>query len=356
MKVDNIIDGGKYMLYEIEDVVISDILDNSVFVQVSVYPEYHVRDVDTIISQNYSQLYGRATIYDIRTILADWMKQKGAILANVNISNDDFSVSFSVLYSDINRGRHFEDYLNKYFLLSAYSHLSLMSQHESVFFLTEDGSFSAQLIVTFDKGTEGSTTSFTKDISIEPNTHGLQTGRYNINFADLLEEAKTIKEDAVLKSVVLKSGSRYAQFFFERGAAHRVPFVFFNEFNALELVNIDGVTTEVTDAARQVAECGHKHVQYDLVVNKSFKFESSALLFQQKVLIEELFASHVAYSVVADKLMPIVLTESKAEFDNQYANVPYAKFEFVLENDTPIKADVRLLDGIFNDVYNYVYA
>lgn len=346
------------MLYDIEDVVVTGITEPTV--GISIILTAHGLDKDYnefLIQQSYAQFNGQATLYDLRTLLANWMEEHNVQLCKVLIQADsDTAVSFYVLYANINRGRSVDDYLTKYFLMSANSHVAIMSQNETVFFLSEDGSFSAQIIVSFDDVTEGLTRSFIEEIAVEQNTKGLQVGAYNLDFEGLLEKAKQYAEKAVLKTVVLKSGARFAHFFFERGPVHKKQFVFFNEFNALEQINIDGVTTEITDAERQVALCNHTRIPYNLVVNKSYRLESSALMNQQLPLIEGLFVSRMAFTVVEAKLLQIILTDSKTEFNDEFASTSYAKFDFETVTDIPIRTEVAPLDGVFNEIYNYVYA
>lgn len=170
-----------------------------------------------------------------------------------------------------------------------------------------------------------------------PDRSRYSLGMLTTSLAKLREEvASNCKADFTVLSDTIDIGRRSFTYYFSR----RVPdvsFYFFNQFNAIELCELQATTTVKTKVKRSEAVAGGSLTLYDKSVEQTFEVQAEGLSVDTARWLEELFASDNVRLLnrpygeedYLDEMFPAVLiTDSTSEVQDGDEELNKVKFTY----------------------------
>lgn len=149
---------------------------------------------------------------------------------------------------------------------------------------------------------------------------GLQ--HINISLADIQSIASGLADSCTVLSFDVVCEQRRLTFFVDPSQPDRI-FFFKNAFNVWESAYVPGVTTQQTETKSSTAQLGQDTSQYDITHTRSFELQTAPLLISVARWLEQLLTSHdirlaERYSdMINPSLLPrILITDYEYELTN----------------------------------------
>ena len=254
---------------------------------------------------------GKITLYDLRTILEDYMKSvRHAIVQTAIWVNDDaaeetfMSDDMYVVYSD--------------FLIQ--DPTSFFARH----FLTTRSSFrihryGTQTLSWFAAAGE-SVGGYIDAVSLDAERNAIVTRieeeTESSEFPSVCEAMMNVPEiqaqvTGTLVSFTVHRGSRSMTFYVTEETPDLV-IAFRNAFNVEERAELYAVTTTKQKVEHSEANCQRNRIFYDRRTEHTYEVETAALPYEEAVWLQQLFASHY---VTKDE-REILITDSESEISD----------------------------------------
>lgn len=367
MTINNITDGGNYLLHTLDNIEISTTDESETIESVAVTITLAWGDSNsvTLLSETYYAYDNVVTVHDIRTLIENAMRSNKISYASVTVSaSANFvvvSATVNVLFSTFERGLTFDQLCSSYFISSYIAKVIYdTSLTEIVSYLA--GASQTVKVTCVGVNSDGDIVRRTTTNAVRK-TESSAISEYQFGFVPDTYLAAWQAEDSTvvaLRSMSVVIGDRHATFYIasDRVKAPAVQFIFRNEYNAIECFNILGVTTRKTSASHEVAKSGHSYVAYDHSVSQEFDFESAAMGSYPRNSVESFFcAKDVSIRESNSLARDIIITDVTSELGDGIGDVDTVKFSYQYVKDVPvIPTRKKSTQNVINNVYDDNFA
>lgn len=340
-------------------------------------------DVTLTASGNIELLHERyyahaqsATLYDIGTLIEDYMRISNAATADFTlrvfsdtVDNKADSWIIHVLYCDrFTPNADVSVFLKENFLTTLSVRRVTPHSTLSVFFYAEKGeSVSYTIAHTFRKN--GSEAIYKHQFTMDAGKTALSAGVVQINIdqsaiiADAAAFALVRPSDIELAAFTVRCGQRSISFFVNPALEERNSFYFRNCFNVWDWATLPMVTTAKTDVDRSLAIVNGTSRFFNQTTEKTYEVQAQPLTSDEAEWIDQLFSSHDVFRIEPDAtnpedplvIVPILITECTCEMQDGDEKPNSVKFKWRYANNRPI-VQLPASPGIFTSPFNPIYS
>ena len=278
---------------------------------------------------------GIVTLYDLRTIMMEYLQSVNHPIANAAIwVNDDaaqdtfISPEMYVVYSD--------------FLIqdtTTFFRIRFLTTRTS-FRIHRYGTQNLYFLANSDEFVEG----FTDAVSIDNDGNAIVTRIEGVSmryrFPEISGDEINVQEIAAqvpgkLVSFTVHRGSRSMTFYVTDEAPDTV-ISFCNAFNVMENAELYAVTTIKQKVDHSEANCQRSRIFYDRRTEHTYEVETAALPYEEAVWLQQLVASHHVTLIHQRTLnpnpstlnIPILITDSESEISDSDSETNRHKFTY----------------------------
>ncbi len=314
-------------------------------------------------------LYGKFFTYNSQITLRNlaelfelFMRKKGHSYFVFNISvyeNDNTtpsdSTSYSVLYCD--RVIDMEDttnFLQHNFLNLQGARRCPPSLPINVYALLQAGESSLVSVEYQAMKPNGEIFTDSLDLTVDTTVYKTEIMDISVSPDDIRQKAG----DVTLLAFTVHCGMRSITCFIDDGLSDAELFIFRNEFNFIDWIAFNAVSTEKLDVDRSTAILNRSLSSYDQTVTKTYEVETGPLSLAEARSLESLLQSQDVYHAEAPsnsaKILPVIITESTSEIQNGDDKLNSVKFTWQFTDVKP-RLSIPKFSDIFDANYNPAY-
>lgn len=348
----NIINNKLYRLFELDDVVVTNVNDGEIILVGFRADGQQVLIYKTFLSAQNNQF----TLYDVRSLVESFLSARDMTIAQftINVINLDetMDVSFYAIAGKFNDGYSAETLLHAKLLNSSDVVVTSIDRPINVNFLfPKIRTCSITFTALFDDGAETVTNSIPipitsplyniKSFTYTPREVARQLGREYDNIKLLTVEIKT-GEDVRTMTVFIHELEEPVQ-----------SFLFQNDYRTWEFLHVEGTEVKSLNVERGVAKSGHKRISFVTSTDETYKFTTAPLLECQEYAIEHLaLADRV--QVNKNGYREAVINNVDFEKSNDKESTNNATVSWQMQEESPASMTPQLV-RIFNENYNNTF-
>lgn len=327
----------------------------------SVYLAIYInRSEEPVFSTTLYAYGGKASIYDLRSIIESYMEEKSLVHAacsfRMQVDRNDFTLGeFTLIYCKPQiQNADCKQFLQSHFLTT---HAVRLVPHgfqldlQYFVFPDETGQCSTQFVLQPEDGSDPISLTVS-DLSIASKQFALKYE--DLNEYDLMELLPQGTKGKLL-SVTLYRGARTFTLFFT-DELPTLALTFQNEFNAVDVLYLTAQTKRKLSFERSTAVCCGESSSYDDNTEVEYESETSALSYA--------FAKHLTSALQSYSLFlqspdfpvgtSILITDIESELSDATNTTCSVKFKWKPLRQQPILTYTRKRN-IFNAIYNNTF-
>ena len=306
---------------------------------------------------------GKATLFDLASLVADEMRRKGLATAKVSVSvSGSVIASSQVVFADAVVTADVSEFIRNNFLSTLKSKRVAAAGEETVTAIVAAGEstqFSA--LVVYELNGEVATA----EISL--GAGGTASAYAAVSMSVSLDTVGRYVEDAQIPfsrilAFSVKLGSRTLPCYVANSSPSARLF-FRNMFNCWEMFSLPATTARNTDVERSTAFLGNESMFYDQSVYRSYKVVTAPLDADEPLWCEQLAASlDVRFddgkSSFPEKMPKVLVTDSSAEFADDSSEDAVFEFTWRFADRCPrvSPSEVISLTGVFTEQFTYQFS
>ena len=340
---------------------IPDIFKVSDFQGSSVYLAIYInRSEEPVFSTTLYAYGGQASIYDLRSIIENYMEAKQLVHATcsfrMQVDRNDFTLGeFTLIYCKPQiQNADCKQFLQSHFLT-----------HHAVRLVPHDFQIDLQYFVFPDETGQCSTLFViqpegeSQPISLSVSALPIVSKQFDLCFEDLNEDDLLAQlpqgTKGKLLSVTLYRGARTFTLFFT-DEPPTLTLYYYNAFNVYDTLYLTAQTKRKLSFDRSTAICCGQSSSYDDNTEVEYESETSALSYLQAKHVTYALQSHTLFLISSDypSSTSILITDIESELSDATNANNHVKFKWKpLCKQVPFT--VPRLHNIFNQVYNNTF-